>query len=141
MDTFADGISRLNSTPPPGLQENFLTDERLPPELRKDVKVALLDDGANFMHRAIASQLENGRSFDSSYGDQDLSGAPGPFHGSTTGHGTCMAYMIGRVCPPVKIFVCKMYVIRHGGQKAKFTAKSAADVSCPDTGEQAQLRN
>lgn len=126
MDTFSDGISRLG--PPPGFPSDYLTHESLPEELRRDVKVALLDDGANFMHRAIAGQLENGRSFDSGYENPDLSGAPGPFHGSTTGHGTYMAYMIGRVCPPVKIFVCKMNVIRQeGGEKARFTAKSAAD--------------
>ncbi|KAK0720171.1 hypothetical protein B0H67DRAFT_178559 [Lasiosphaeris hirsuta] len=126
MDTFADGISRLG--PPPGFPSDYLKHESLPEELRRDVKVALLDDGANFMHRAIAGQLQNGRSFDSGYENPDLSGAPGPFHGSTTGHGTYMAYMIGRVCPPVKIFVCKMNVIRQeGGEKARFTARSAAD--------------
>lgn len=120
-----------------------MTDENLPAELQKDVKVALLDDGANFMHKAIKGQLENGRSFDSGSENPDLSGnTPGPFHGSTTGHGTYMAYMIGRVCPSVKIFVCKMNVIRQdGGAKARFTAKSAADVSTPFSPTDTQTNN
>ncbi len=128
MDRFADGIFALN--PPAGFPPDYLTNPTLPPELRKDVKVALIDDGVNLTHKAIANKIENGRSFDSVYDDPDLRGAPEPFHGSTTGHGTCMAYMIGRVCPNVKIFVCKLNVIRRGGgEKANFTAKSAADAS------------
>ncbi|KAK3374165.1 hypothetical protein B0T24DRAFT_554041 [Lasiosphaeria ovina] len=128
MDKFTEGISKLPTNLPPDFPSNPLTIDELPLELRKDVKVALIDDGADFMHKAIANQIENGRSFDSNYEDPDLSGAPGPFHGSTTGHGTTMAYMIGRVCPSVKIFVCKLNVTRReGGEKASFTAKSAAD--------------
>ncbi len=128
MDTFAgSSIARLEH--PSEYGPTFLTHENLPLELRKDVTVALLDDGANFMHKAIASRLENGRSFDSSCEDADTANAPNPFHGSTTGHGTYIAYMIGQVCPHVKIFVFKMNVIRHGGgDKDIFTAKSAADV-------------
>jgi hypothetical protein len=128
MDTFANGIDKLFA--PTRFPENYFTHPSLPGELQKEVRVALIDDGANFMHKAIASKLENGRSFDSGYGDPDLSSAPAPFHGSTTGHGTYMAYMIGRVCPAVKIFVCKLDVARNTGTaKANFTAKSAADVS------------
>jgi hypothetical protein len=128
MDTFADCLSRLRD--PPGLQTNYLTDENLPLELRKDVKVVLLDDGANFVQKAIKGQLENGRSFSSKSGGPDISGStPVPFHGSTTGHCTYMAYMIGSVCPGVKTFVCKMNALgQDGGDKARFTAKSAADV-------------
>ena len=122
MDTFADGIYKLNR--PAGLPQDHLTHSTLPPELQKDLKVALIDDGANFMHKAIASKIENGRSFDSGSEDPDLNGAPGPFHGSTTGHGTYM------VCPCAKVFVCRLDVNkRGGGEKAYFTAKSAADIS------------
>jgi len=131
MDTFAECIYNLRD--PAGFQAE-LADEKIPSELQRDVRVALLDDGANFMHKAIRGVLENGRSFDGGgYDGPDASGSPGPFHGSTTGHGTCMAYMISRVCPKVKIFVCKMNVIRPGsqGKKAKFTAKSAAEVRHP----------
>ncbi|KAK4163264.1 hypothetical protein QBC43DRAFT_319804 [Cladorrhinum sp. PSN259] len=124
MDTFAQGIQMLKA--PSGFPDGYLTHDSLPPELSKEVRVALIDDGADFMHRAIKNILDNGRSFDSGFEDFDGIGGPGPFHGSTTGHGTLMAYMIGRVCPKVKIFVCKLDVVRDG-PKASFTAKSAAD--------------
>lgn len=131
MDAFAQGIQMLKA--PGGFPDGYLTHGSLPPELSKEVRVALIDDGADFMHRAIKNILDNGRSFDSGFDDFDGIGGPGPFHGSTTGHGTLMAYMIGRVCPKVKIFVCKLDVLRDG-PKASFTAKSAADVSAHDTG-------
>ncbi|KAK5992939.1 Intracellular serine protease-like protein [Cladobotryum mycophilum] len=126
MDRFADGISSLE--PLKEFPADYLTDPSLPHELQRDVEVVLIDDGVNFMHRAVADKIEIGRSFDSGYYDLNQSGTPEPFHGSTTGHGTYMAYMIGRVCPGVKIYVCKLNVMRReGGEKANFTAKSAAD--------------
>ena len=141
IDDFAQGIQSL---PPPPVSsfmpepmsfEECLNYKDMPDELKKEVRVALIDDGADLMHKPISNILEKkGRSFDIAYDDPDHSGGPRPFHGSTTGHGTCMAYMIGRVCPKVKIFVIKLDVIRGSkGQKAGFTAKSAADVSywCP----------
>jgi hypothetical protein len=120
MDEFANGI--FNLEPPDGAPEDYLHSEQLPQELRKDITVALIDDGVNFMHEAVATKLDTGRNF-------PIGNASDPFHGSTTGHGTKMAYMIGRVCPMVKIYVCKLDVIRQAGEKASFTAESAADVS------------
>ncbi|KAL6900453.1 hypothetical protein GGI43DRAFT_383927 [Trichoderma evansii] len=83
--------------------------------------VALIDDGVNFMHEAVAARLDTGRNF-------PIGNASDPFHGSTTGHGSIMAYMIGRVCHTVKIYVCKLDVVRQPGEKASFTAESAADL-------------
>lgn len=135
VDTFAQGIRVLppppvsSSMPAPRSFEDCLAHKDMPAELKKEIRVALIDDGADLMHKPISNILEKkGRSFDMAYDDPDHSGAPRPFHGSTTGHGTCMAYMIGRVCPNVKIFVIKLDVLRDG-PKASFTAKSAADVS------------
>jgi len=127
MDTFADGIYKLEELHPD--LKDFKTDPKLPDELKKDVTVALIDDGVSYLHMAVADKLASGKSFDSGYGNQEVNGAPEPYYGSTTGHGTYMAYMIGRVCPRVKIFVCKLDVVRKdAGGKATFTAKSAADV-------------
>ncbi|KAF2012823.1 hypothetical protein BU24DRAFT_465179 [Aaosphaeria arxii CBS 175.79] len=126
MDNFADGLVRWN--PLKDLPADLTKISNLPEDLLKDVTVALIDDGVSFMHRALADKLAKGKSFDSGYGDQDVLGAPEPFYGSTTGHGTCMAYMIQRVCPNVKIYVCKLDTIRkEPGVPANFTAKSAAD--------------
>lgn len=123
MDKFALGIANLKELA--GLKR-----ENLPLDLQKDVTVALIDDGVNLMHQALTKKIENGRSFAVSYDPAGLEGYREPYHASTTGHGTCMAYMISRVCPLVKMFICKLDVIRRAeGGKASFTAKSAAEVS------------
>ncbi|QSZ36419.1 hypothetical protein DSL72_006296 [Monilinia vaccinii-corymbosi] len=128
MDSFVKAICKLNTPQKlsPGEQakpdqgQHYLKDKKLPEALRKDVQVALIDDGADFMYKAIADKLNGGRSLDTG------KAAPVPFHGLTTGHGTYMAYMIGRVCPHVKIYVCKLNLIRGGSGSASFT-ESAAD--------------
>lgn len=128
MNKFVEGI--YNLTPPKDFPQDYLSNPSLPPELRKDVRVALINDGVSFMYKLIAERIKKGRSFDTTYEDDlNFAAGPEPFHSSTTEHGTCMAYMIGRVCPRVKIFVCKLNMVRRpGGEKASFTVKSAADV-------------
>ena len=100
----------------------------LPDELKRDVTVALIDDGVTYMHPAVSDKLLCGKSFDSGFGKPDSLGTPEPYYGSTTGHGTFMAYMIQRVCPDVKIFVYRIDVLRRADGSVSFTAKSAADV-------------
>ena len=125
MDTFAHGIYDLD--PLKDLPQMDPTDSSASSKLPKDVSVVLIDDGVNIMHRAIGNKIEDGISFESGLEHPDQSGR---FGWSTDGHGTFMAYMIGRVCPRVKIFVCKLDVSPGGiGEKPNFTAKSAADVS------------
>ncbi|EKJ73006.1 hypothetical protein FPSE_06794 [Fusarium pseudograminearum CS3096] len=127
MDRFADGIASLEPLECFPVDE-YLNHPSLPVELRKDVKVALIDDDVNFMHKSLAENMDGGKSFDREYDDGYRPGPREPFHGSATGHGTCMAYMIRRVCPRVKIFGCRLNVLRGNVDgKASFTAKSAAD--------------
>jgi hypothetical protein len=132
MDTFADGIRSLEAKKPPRYNGNFSDDCSFPESLKKEVTVALIDDGVDFMNPAVSSNLIGGKCFPNEFNSHEVVGAPDPpFHGSTTEHGTNMAYMIRRICPAVKIFVCKIDVMRRPEQKANFTAKSAADVSLP----------
>lgn len=126
MDTFADAIKDL---PEPHTFLGDLAKRPLPGELTKDVTVALIDDGVDYMHPVIRKNLLPGKSFDSGLGSHDALGAPEPYHESTTGHGTFMAYMIRRVCPAVKIFVYKIDALKRENQSTTFNAKSAADVS------------
>ncbi|TEY34247.1 hypothetical protein BOTCAL_0641g00020 [Botryotinia calthae] len=123
MDEFAGEIHELTGW------RDYLKDTKTEPpsELHKDVRVALIDDGANFMDKRIREKLEIGRNFDSGNRDPGLNGSSDPFHGSTTGHGTIMAHMIGRVCPPVKIVACKLDISSGPDGKNSFTAKSAAE--------------
>ena len=124
MDTFAEAIRRLQERKP----SDYLTRSSLPDELKEPVTVALIDDGVDFMHPAISEKLLPGRSFDSGFGARHKIGAPEPYHGSTTGHGTIMAYSIQRVCPDVRVFPYKIDVLKKANGPATFTAKSAADV-------------
>lgn len=132
MDTFAEAVRRVQEVKLNNFPQDYLTHPSLQRELARDVTVALIDDGVDFMHPAISKKLMPGRSFDSGFGFHEL-GSPAPFHGSTTGHGTFMAYMIQRVCPSVKIFVYKIDVLPKDkdGDAVTFTAKSAADVGLP----------
>jgi len=137
MDAFADAIMEL-----PELDtvlddsEKKTSFEKLHEELTKPVTVALIDDGVDYMHPAIRKNLLPGKSFDSGHGSYDVLGTPEPYHVSTNGHGTFMAYMIQRVCPTVKIFVYKIDPLITENQSTTFYAKSAADVS----GTSRQLR-
>lgn len=130
MDTFAGAVRRVQEERLQNFPEDYLTCQTLPKELSKDVTVALIDDGVDSMHPAISKNLVGGKSFDSGFGPRDRLGSPAPFHGSETGHGTFMAYMIQRVCPSVKIFVYKLDVRGKDkfGDAVTFTAKNAADV-------------
>ena len=124
MDTFSLGIYGLD--PFKRLSPEVPGSPHLPSELQKDVTVALIDDGVNILHKAIGSRIENGISFESG---QERPDQIGRFEWSTTGHGTFMAYMIGRICPRVKIYVCKLHVSLDGsGTNVNFTAESAANV-------------
>ena len=123
MDTFAEGINRIV---PDEDQEFF---NSLPEELRKNVKVALIDDGVNIWQKSITERIKDGWSFDTGYDESDPPEAMRPFHESATGHGTLMANMICRVCPRAEIFVYRMNVYSGDDSRSHFTPQSAADVS------------
>ena len=126
MDVFADYICNLEEELPDGFPKDYLTDKDLRSELRENVRVALIDDGVNIMHKAIRDKIDHGKCCESGDAEPYIGGN---FDWSATSHGTHMAYMIGRICPKVKIFVYKLDVARNAGdEKATFSAKSAADV-------------
>ncbi|KAJ0422256.1 peptidase S8/S53 domain-containing protein [Aspergillus carlsbadensis] len=130
MDRFVQAIRKLEADRPPEYPGDFKNDKNIRESLKKDITVALIDDGVNFMNRAVSRNLMGGKCFPSEFGDDggSVAGAPDPpFHGSSTEHGTRMAYFIQRICPAVKIFVCKIDVMQRPDEKANFTAKSAAD--------------
>ncbi|KAF2106735.1 hypothetical protein BDV96DRAFT_607204 [Lophiotrema nucula] len=132
MDAFAEGICKLVKPPkshyqPEGEQPyNYLKDPKLSAELTSDVTVALIDDGVDFIHKAFSDKLGEGKTFESG-----CSTVPEPYYVSTTGHGSFMANMIGRMCPRVKILVYKIEVLEQE-QGVKFRAKSVADLQAVD---------
>ncbi|KAI0549771.1 hypothetical protein F4679DRAFT_595566 [Xylaria curta] len=93
MDTFADEI------------QNVKTPLTKHDELRRDITVALVDDGVNVDMPTIAGKVIGGATFD--HWDPYENG-PSPYFVSTSGHGTVMADMICRVCPTAKLSVYKL---------------------------------
>ncbi|KAF4455939.1 hypothetical protein F53441_1806 [Fusarium austroafricanum] len=88
MDSFADEIQNMRS------------------ELVKplhDIKVALIDDGADPYVESLRGKIRGGESFDSAHEN-----GPSPYYTSSKGHGTVMADMICRVCPMAKLYVYKL---------------------------------
>lgn len=96
-------------------------------DLRKPVKVALIDDGVTLPDQRLCDKILGGKSFD--YGNQN-GGRMKPYWVSEGKHGTVMARMISRVCPMAKIYVIKLethYDFKN--QKVRIAPRSAAEVS------------
>ncbi|KAL6859365.1 hypothetical protein J3F83DRAFT_749926 [Trichoderma novae-zelandiae] len=116
MDKFAAGIDLIDMerTHPPDI---FVD----------DVRVALIDDGVEITNRNLTNRVYNGWTCDTGYEGNGLEGIPRPYTNSETQHGTFMASTICRICPRAKIFVFRLDVVSAPGERAHFTAKSAAD--------------
>jgi hypothetical protein len=93
MDAFADEIQNVAV---PSTQEA---------DLKKEITVALIDDGVNIDIPTIAGKVMGGATFDR--GEPDENG-PSPYFHSDTGHGTVMADTICRVCPTAKLYFFKL---------------------------------
>jgi len=123
MDKFAEGIYSIKF-------DKYLEDPTLPKELKKDVRICLIDDGVDVTHRSITERIENGGwSFDRGYQGEEYRGMTRPYYESAMNHGTLMANLICRVCPNAKIISYRLDTRPGEGDKIHFTAKSAADVS------------
>lgn len=118
MKKVADGIKLIN-----------IKSIQLPDDFTDDVRVALIDDGVDITNKNITHQIYNGWTCDTGYEGDGLEGIPRPYTSSETEHGTFMASTICRICPKAKIFVFRLNVVSPPGERAHFTAKSAAEVS------------
>lgn len=74
-------------------------------DLKSDIKVALIDDGADPYVESLRGKIKGGESFDRGYPHEN---GPSPYYTSSKGHGTVMADMICRVCPMAKLYVYKL---------------------------------
>jgi hypothetical protein len=93
MDNFADEIQNVKVP---------FTDNVI---LKNDIKVALIDDGADPYVESLRGKIKGGESFDRGYPHEN---GPSPYYTSSKGHGTVMADMICRVCPMAKLYVYKL---------------------------------
>jgi hypothetical protein len=124
MDRFAKAVCDL----PPDEYVKRLPN--LPDELKRDVRICLIDDGVDTNHESISERMDNakGKAF-GTYPGEEYRGLVLPFYDSTTHHGTLMANMIARVCPYAKIVSYRLDTRQGEDERVHFTAKSAADVS------------
>ncbi|KAI8713707.1 Peptidase-S8 domain-containing protein [Fusarium sp. LHS14.1] len=90
MDRFADEI------------QNVRLDDVKP---QHDIKIALIDDGADPYVESLRGKIRGGESFDRGFPHEN---GPSPYYRSSKGHGTVMADMICRVCPMAKLYVYKL---------------------------------
>ncbi|KAI0468787.1 hypothetical protein F4859DRAFT_523984 [Xylaria cf. heliscus] len=96
VDRFADKIQGIKDGSKPSDYENI----SLPDAIKRDIKVAIIDDGVDITQKALREKIIGGASFDK--------GARGHYRFSLSRHGTTMANMVIRVCPRAKIYVVKM---------------------------------
>ncbi|TGJ87155.1 hypothetical protein E0Z10_g1618 [Xylaria hypoxylon] len=122
MDRFSSGIFTL----PPD-EEYIKSVPNLPAELRRDVRICLIDDGVDILHKSITERIEDGGRAFGAYTRDEYRGMARPFYNSTTNHGTLMANMMVRVCPFAKIASYRLDTRRGEDNRVHFTAKSAAD--------------
>ncbi|UZP32326.1 hypothetical protein NXS19_000142 [Fusarium pseudograminearum] len=97
-------------------------DSQILSTLRKDVTVALIDDGVDTLDPAFSNQFVEGKTFDYQ-GDDGV----GQYYVSANGHGTDMARMILKVCPMARIYSIKLKTQpSKGGQHLTIDESSIA---------------
>ncbi|KAG9229803.1 peptidase S8/S53 domain-containing protein [Amylocarpus encephaloides] len=119
MERFKKGIGSVPLT-------QYFDLAKLPPELKRDVRICLIDDGVYAEHKSIMECMDGGMPF-GTLQEERYDRIPLSFYSSTTNHGTLMASMIARVCPYVKIVSYRLDSRLGEDGKFHFTAKSAAD--------------
>ncbi|EYB24163.1 hypothetical protein FG05_00121 [Fusarium graminearum] len=120
-ETLKESINPLSSSPEEArLLSN--ADSKILSTLRKDVVVALIDDGVDTLDPAFSNQFVEGKTFDYQ-GDDGV----GQYYVSANGHGTDMARMILKVCPMAKIYSIKLKTQpSKGGQHLTIDESSIA---------------
>ncbi|KAI0437606.1 hypothetical protein F4803DRAFT_565896 [Xylaria telfairii] len=122
MDRFATGVFSL-----PPSDEYINSIPNLPAELRRDVRICLIDDGVDIQHKSIMERIDDGGRAFGAYTRDEYRGMAKPFYDSTTNHGTLMANMMIRVCPFAKVASYRLDTREGEDSLVHFTAKSAAD--------------
>lgn len=94
---------------------------------KRPVKVAIIDDGVDASLLSLDGKISIGKSFCPYATSTDLLS---PYYVPSGNHGTCMATLISKICPEVKLYVARLDERQvPGSSHRQITAKSAADVS------------
>lgn len=90
------------------------------------VKIAIIDDGVDASLISLDGKIAIGKSFCPYANSTDLMS---PYYIPSGNHGTCMATLIGKVCPEVSLYLARLDErTTVGSSHRQVTAKSAADV-------------
>ena len=134
MDKFADFVEEAR--PPTEPVKNHQHQEQAAEGLNGErianlkpkypqVKVAIIDDGVKSSVGRLNDLIECGESWVEQANPRQRYS---PYNTSSRGHGTVMAYYIGRVCPNVRLCVAKLNPLIVQGQ-VTFSIESATAVS------------
>lgn len=91
------------------------------------VKIAIIDDGVDGSLSSLENTIAIGKSFCPYANSTELMS---PYYVPSGNHGTCMATLISKICPKVKLYVARLDERQPpGSSHRQITARSAADVS------------
>jgi hypothetical protein len=92
------------------------------PDPKREIKVAVVDDGVDKLQGSFGDSIITGVSF---YTSQRGFGT-WPHYFSSSGHGTLMAQLVRRICPKAKLYIARL----DEGINGEPTIESAIKVRC-----------
>lgn len=107
---------------------NFARFLRRAPRAKEEdmaIKIAIIDDGVDGSLLSLDNKIVAGKSFCPYANSTDLMS---PYYVSSGNHGTCMATLICKLCPEVKLYVARLDERPGvGSSQRQITARSAAE--------------
>jgi hypothetical protein len=109
-------------------RDNFLPEDRTPS--LEDIRVAIIDDGIDGFDPTISKKIERGVSFcrPLAPGSADLVRS---YYVSSGGHGTMMAKLVSRMCPPARLYIARLQEYTAANGKRYISPESATEVCFP----------
>jgi len=109
---------------------NFIANLPVKLPLQKAIRVAIIDDGTDFMGPGhFNDSIKEGRSFFTKQNENHTRIVP--YYFSSTGHGTLMAKYVLKICPKAHLYIARLDQGYSSNGTVQPTAESAAKVINP----------
>ncbi|EXJ68826.1 uncharacterized protein A1O5_07758 [Cladophialophora psammophila CBS 110553] len=96
-------------------------DKKIPPQLKQDIKIAIIDDGADISQLQLRGNVVGGQTL---YQEENRQH---PYWFSSSGHGTAMASLVQQVFPLVKLYIFRLEShFSESGNKLSIKSETAA---------------
>lgn len=120
MDTFATFIDDAFDT-----ETSLRRSQKAEP--LEDIRVAIIDDGIDGFDPSVSKKIEKGVSFcrPLAPGSADLVRS---YYVSSGGHGTMMAKLVSRICPPARLYIARLQEYTASNGKRYISPESATEV-------------